>query len=225
MAQSTLKKSAYAAVGVPVQLMTNLRERLDAAKTAFDEMRDRVADEAAQTFDEWASEGEKLVTSIEERFTDTRQTVVENAATVTDVGKGLSETLTEPIIPIDEVDGIGPSYAAKLAKAGVVSTAALVERCKTQASLKRLADQSGIGDKRLEKWAESADLTRVKGVGDDYMTMLNGIGIGTLADLAASKPADLHNKATELAEKGRDSFPVPSVDTLRGWIAAAKKLS
>lgn len=228
MTQQTLKKSAYAAVGVPVHAMNTVRERLSAARKAFDEMRDRVADDAAATFDQWADEGERLFASIEQRFTDRRDKIEEEissrTATMADVGRGLAETFTEPLIPIDEIDGIGPSYAAKLAKAGIISTAAFVERSKTKESLERLASQTGISDTLLEKWAASADLTRIKGVGDESMTLLNGIGIGTLSDLASAKPAALHEKAVALEAKSRDSFSIPSADTFRGWVASAKKL-
>ncbi len=228
MTQLTLKKSAYAAIGVPIHMMANLRERLTAARDAFEEMRDRVADEAADTFDQWADEGEKLFASIEQRFTERRDEIEEDittrAATMADVGKGLAETFTEPLIPIDEIDGIGPSYAAKLAKAGVISTAALVERCRTHESLGRLASQTGISETLLRKWAASADLTRVKGVGDDYMTMLNSLRIGTLSDLAAAKPEQLRDMAAALQDKARDPLAVPSQDTFRRWTAAAGKL-
>lgn len=229
MAQDTLKKTAYAAIGVPVHMMGQLRERFTAARKTFDDMRDRVADEAVETFDEWADEGERLFNTIEKKFVERRDLIEEEittrTATMADMGRGIAETFTEPLIPIDEIDGIGPSYAAKLAKAGVISTAAFVERTRTEASLERLAHQTEISGTLLHRWAEAADLTRVKGIGEEHMTLLNALRIASLADLAAAKPGELRDMAVALETKSGERFAIPSAETFRQWITAAAKLS
>lgn len=229
MTDERLRKTAYAAIGVPVHMMSQLRERFEAARNTFDDMRDRVTDEAAETFDDWAAEGEKLFSSIERRFTERRDVIEEEitsrTATIADMGRGIAETFTHPIIPIDEIDGVGPSYASKLAKAGVISTAAFAERVRTKEGLDRLAGQTGIGETLLRKWAHEVDLTRVKGIGEETMTLLNSLRIASISDLASAKPRELHTMAVAKQRDAEDGFAVPSEERFSDWITQAGKLT
>jgi predicted flap endonuclease-1-like 5' DNA nuclease len=235
MPDSSLKKSAYVAVGIPAHLLSHLRDRIAAASEAVDAMRDRLGDEAQRAFDEWVEEGERLVTSFNRRLQGVREDVVDTvqegrqglrtgAATARDVGRGVVATLAEPIVPIDEIDGVGPAYAEKLATAGVISTRALLERCATDAARERLADQTGISAALLERWAESADLTRVNGIGDEHMTVLNQLGIGTMEALAAADAGDLHDRASAIDADAGLGTPVPAAASFARWITQAGRL-
>jgi predicted flap endonuclease-1-like 5' DNA nuclease len=53
--------------------------------------------------------------------------------------------------PVDEVKGIGPAYAERLADAGVTTVADLAE-----ADPEALADQIGVSDKRIARWIDRA---------------------------------------------------------------------
>lgn len=52
---------------------------------------------------------------------------------------------------VDEVKGIGPAYAERLADAGVTTVADLAE-----ADPEALADQIGVSDKRIARWIDRA---------------------------------------------------------------------
>jgi predicted flap endonuclease-1-like 5' DNA nuclease len=250
MPQDTLKRSAYAAVGAPVSLVNMLRERVAAAREAIEEARGRVSEEMTEAFERWAEEGEQLISSltedvqhrrqdIEERIDQGREELEDRAVrgrreleerfeygkeTVKDVGRGLGATLTEPIVAVEAVVGIGPSHARELAKAGVLSTRALVERAGTGDARARLAKQTGIGTALLEKWARSADLTRINGVGEENASILNALEVGTLEQMANQDPEDLKQRAETLRQDTGIVAAVPSVETLTQWIAEAKKL-
>lgn len=228
MAESTLKKTAFVAVGIPVDFASRVRERLSSARTTFEDLRDRLTDEAREAFESWAEEGEHIVESMSERARAQRETwedvLREKADILKDIGKSATVTLTRPIVPVADIDGIGPSYAERLARAGVISTRALVERCDTPDGIARLADQAGISATLLEHWATSADLTRIDGVGAEHMSLLNAVGVASVEMLAESDPADLRSRATRLHEDVHIFDVIPSETTFAKWIAAAKGL-
>lgn len=260
--ENTLRKSAYVAVGAPVHLAKVLRERISSAREAIDQTRDRLSDEAAEAFDQWVDEGERLMSSLTEDFRERREdiehrvergradlerrlehgreeieeridkgrqdladTVERGRETARETVRGVETSLTEPIVPVDAVNGIGPSTARTLAVAGVLSTRALVDRTRTHEARETLSEQTGIGTGSLEKWAAAADLTRIKGVGEESMTLLNALEIGTLDQMAAQDPSELHVRAEALRQDIGLVATVPSVETFSQWIAEAKKLS
>ena len=51
--------------------------------------------------------------------------------------------------PIEEIEGIGPSYGAKLKDAGIKSTAALLKACAKKSGRKKVADDTGISEKLI----------------------------------------------------------------------------
>lgn len=228
MPQDTLKKSAYVAVGIPASLIASLKERMSAASKTIDEFRDRLSDEAEAAFDDWVAEGEALVDSLTEplrhRGEDLEDRIASRTEIARDVGRGVAVTLTEPIVAIDEIDGIGPAFAEELVKAGVVSTRALVERCRNKESTARLADQTGIGISLLDKWSASADLTRIGGVGDEYMALLNGLGVATIEAMARQDAGDLRQRAVAVNEETELVEVIPSEKTFSIWIERSTHL-
>lgn len=229
MVQDTIKKSAHVAVGLPVHLVRVLQERLALTQEMVHELRGRLSEEAVAAFDRWVEEGEKLVSGITENLQERRETIEasmeRSIETAKDVGRGLGVTLTTPIVPVETIKGLGPKYAEALGDAGVISTRALVERCSTAEAIERLSEQTGIGVGMLTKWVAAADLSRIDGVGDDAMTLMNGVGVGTLDQLAKEDAAGLHARARSFADETAIVSAVPSEESFAGWIAVAKKLA
>lgn len=227
--ETMLRKTAYAAVGFQKQILEELRERAALSRDMLDDIKDRLADQLQESIDEWADEGERVVRSLEEkvrsRGSAVRTTVAEGAATAEDVGRGVAASVTKPPVPIVDIDGIGPAYADKLVKAGVISTRALVERCEDEEAVRRLAEQSGIPARLLERWVASADLTRIDGVGDDYMSLLNRLGIPSVEAMADQDAAKLRERAEAVAGEPGLVDSIPSQDTFAKWIAAARELT
>jgi predicted flap endonuclease-1-like 5' DNA nuclease len=223
-----IRKTAYATVGLPAHLVSQMKDRLMATRETLDDFRGRISEEAGSALEEWIEEGERIITALGERARsirdDLEHTVEKRAEGARDIGRGLSATLMEPIVAIDEIDGIGPAYAAKLAEAGVISTRALVERCSTKDAIERLSDQTGISVAMLDKWLAAADLTRINGVGSEHMSLLNGLGIATIESLAEENPADLAKKATDFHDQHLLEGPIPSRETFADWIAQARAL-
>jgi predicted flap endonuclease-1-like 5' DNA nuclease len=225
MAQdTTVKTSMYAAIGAPVQLMSTLRTRITAARDAFDDLRDRFPDEAGSAFDQWADEGERLVETWGNELSSRRaavgKAVRDRTGTLREVGRGFAAIADAPA-PVDDIDGIGPVYAEKLARAGVPTAGALIERCRTQTAAEALSEQTGISTGLLLGWAESADLTRIDGIGNHTMAMLNGLGVVTLEHLAHADASDLRSRAVDRYGDSGLVSSIPSEATMAGWIDVA----
>ena len=61
---------------------------------------------------------------------------------------------------LENVEGIGEVYGAKLRKVGVRSIRALLEKGSTPKGRQEIADKSGISGKMILTWINHADLKR-----------------------------------------------------------------
>ena len=125
---------------------------------------------------------------------------------------------------LTEVEGIGATYAEKLVAAGCTTQEQLLTDCGQPAGRKALAEKSGIGDKLILKWANRADLARVKGVGSEYADLLECAGVDTVPELAQRNAANLHAKMAEVNEEKKLVRAMPSESQVEGWVAQAKDL-
>jgi hypothetical protein len=69
---------------------------------------------------------------------------------------------------IDEIEGIGAAFSAKLQAVEIKTVEALLEAGATPKGRKELEEKSGIGHHHLLKWVNQADLFRIDGVGRQY---------------------------------------------------------
>lgn len=125
---------------------------------------------------------------------------------------------------IEEIEGIGKAYGDRLREAGVKDTAALLAKCAGPKDRAALAAATGIPEKLVLKFANRADLMRVKGVGEEYADLLEAAGVDTVPELAQRKAANLH-AALEAANAAKKLVrQVPSLKAVEGWVAAAKEM-
>ena len=126
---------------------------------------------------------------------------------------------------IIDVEGIGPSYAEKLKACGVRSVNAFLKSAATRADRKKLAQDSGIEEKLILKWANFADLYRIRGVGKQYSELLEKAGVDTVKELATRVPENLHQKMIEVNSQGRRLVrQVPALVIVKSWVEQAKSL-
>ncbi len=103
---------------------------------------------------------------------------------------------------LTDIEGIGDTYAPKLAEVGVTSVEALLEKGATRKGRQELADQTGVSGKLILPWVNHADLFRIKGVAGEYAELLEAAGVDTVPELAQRNPHNLHQKmVTTNAEK------------------------
>ena len=126
---------------------------------------------------------------------------------------------------IDEVEGIGATYAAKLADAGVSTTDELLQWGANQAGRKSLEDTTGISGKLILEWVNHVDLMRISGVGSEYSDLLEAAGVDSPSELANRNAANLAITLQEVvAARPGIVRRTPSEAEVAGWIAASKDL-
>jgi predicted flap endonuclease-1-like 5' DNA nuclease len=126
---------------------------------------------------------------------------------------------------IEDVEGIGATFAAKLSEAGVATTDALLERAGSGAGRDKLSEATGISEKLILEWVNHADLMRINGVGSEYADLLEAAGVDSCAELAQRNAANLATTFQEL-DAARPNWirQIPGETTIAGWIAQAKGL-
>jgi predicted flap endonuclease-1-like 5' DNA nuclease len=123
-----------------------------------------------------------------------------------------------------DIEGIGPAYAAKLAKVGIRSVEGLLKNGASVKGRKEIADASGIDQTLVLEWVNRADLYRIKGVAKQYSDLLEKAGVDTVVELSKRVPGNLYAKMVEVNLAKNLVNGMPGVKKVEGWIAQAKKL-
>jgi predicted flap endonuclease-1-like 5' DNA nuclease len=126
------------------------------------------------------------------------------------------------VTKLDEIEGIGPSYAKTLRGAGIDTIEELLERGGSPAGRDGIANKSGLSPKLILEWVNHADLMRIDGVGSEYADLLEAAGVDTVAELAQRNAANLAAKLEEVNEGLVRRVPTEAEVT--NWIAEAKTL-
>ncbi len=125
---------------------------------------------------------------------------------------------------IEEIEGIGTSYARKLEAAGVKTTDDLLAKASTKKGREALAEETGISEKLILKWANHADLFRIKGVAGQFAELLEAAGVDTVKELRHRVPANLHTKLVEVNEARNLCNRVPSEAEITRMVEQAKEM-
>jgi len=125
---------------------------------------------------------------------------------------------------VKNIEGIGPVYAEKLKKAGVVTIEKLLKVGAGKKGREALAEKTGITETLLLEWVNLADLFRIKGIGEEYSDLLEEAGVDTVKELRNRRADNLYqalldtNKAKKLVRRP------PSMSEVERWVEQAKKL-
>jgi len=124
---------------------------------------------------------------------------------------------------IEEIEGIGPVYAAKLGEAGVRTTDDLLEQGASASGREKLAVASGLSTGQVLGWVNHVDLMRLDGVGSEYADLLEAAGVDSCTELARRNPANLAQTFAELdAARPNTVRRVPGETTVAKWVEQAK---
>jgi len=126
---------------------------------------------------------------------------------------------------IEEVEGIGATYGAKLEGAGVRSTDDLLDKGAKPSGRKALEDATGIDHALILEWVNHVDLMRIDGVGSEYSDLLEAAGVDSPAELAQRNAGNLATTFQEVVA-ARPSIVrrTPSQGEIEGWINQSKGL-
>lgn len=125
---------------------------------------------------------------------------------------------------INEIEGIGPSYAQKLEAAKIKTTNDLLELCKNPKGRASVSTTSGVSETQLLKWTNLADLMRVSGIGSEYSELLEAAGVDTVKELRNRNPENLAAKMKEVNAVKHLCRVTPGAETVGKWVAGAAKL-
>jgi predicted flap endonuclease-1-like 5' DNA nuclease len=125
---------------------------------------------------------------------------------------------------VEDIEGIGPAYAAQLKTAGIETSDELLERAGPKAGRDGLAAATGISGKLLLEWANACDLMRIKGIGAQFSDLLEAAGVDSAAELAQRNPATLATTFAELNAARATTRRAPTEAMVADWIEQAKAL-
>ena len=126
---------------------------------------------------------------------------------------------------IEEVEGIGATFAAKLGAAGVSSTDDLLEQGAKPSGRAALEQATGISHDQILEWVNHVDLMRIKGVGSEYSDLLEAAGVDSPVELARRNAANLATTVQEVvAARPGIVRRIPTESEIQGWIDQSKDL-
>lgn len=122
------------------------------------------------------------------------------------------------------IEGIGESYAEKLAQAKIGTTQTLLKRAATRKGRTDVAKASGITPRKLLDFVNRADLFRIRGIGEEYSDLLEASGVDTVPELAQRNPEHLVETMAAVNRRKNLVRRVPGEKRVQGWIKQARKL-
>jgi predicted flap endonuclease-1-like 5' DNA nuclease len=126
--------------------------------------------------------------------------------------------------PVKEISDIGPEDAGLLKSAGIRTTGRLLDAAKNPKGRKLLAGKTGIAEKRILSWANTADRMRIKGIGSEYADLLQAAGVDTVKELKYRNPQKLVEAMAEINAKRKLARVMPSPRAVERWVEQAKRI-
>ena len=125
---------------------------------------------------------------------------------------------------ITSIEGIGPAYKEKLAKAGIATVESLLSKGASKKGRKDIAESSGISEGVILDWVNMADLFRINGIASQFAELLKATGVDTVKELRTRNPENLHKALTETNEAKKLTRAVPALSQVEDFINQAKNL-
>ncbi len=125
---------------------------------------------------------------------------------------------------IDEVEGIGPTYAAKLKEIGIDDTDDFLKLCCDAKGRDDAAEKTGISEKLILTWANMADLMRVNGIGKQYAEILHAAGVDTIKELRTRNAGNLAEAMKKINDEKNLANANASESSVQDWIDKAKEM-
>ncbi len=126
---------------------------------------------------------------------------------------------------IESIEGIGPAYASKLKGAGITNTQHLLDHCCDRGGRRRTSEISGVSETQLLKWANLADLMRIRGVGTQYSELLEAAGVDTVKEMRHRNAENLHAAIVATNGAKRLTRKLPPMAMLQRWIDDSQSLA
>lgn len=126
--------------------------------------------------------------------------------------------------PITDIEGIGPAVADRLKSMRIRTTSRLLDTASSPRGRKALAEKTGVESSRILKWANMADMMRIKGIGEEYSELLEAAGVDTVRELKHRNPKNLAEAMAAANARKKLVRLLPSEKAIAKWIAQANTL-
>jgi predicted flap endonuclease-1-like 5' DNA nuclease len=123
---------------------------------------------------------------------------------------------------IQEIEGIGETYAKKFKNWGVRTIDDLLAKGRTPKEREQLAAATGLTENQILEWVNRADLQRVKGIDSEYAELLEAAGVETVADLAQRNAELLADRLRAVNAVKRKIGSMPGTEYIGEWILQAR---
>ena len=125
---------------------------------------------------------------------------------------------------VEDIEGVGKGYAAKLEAAGYKTVVTLLEAAASAAGRRKVAAETGIDESKILKWVNHCDLMRLNGVGPQTSELLEAAGVDTVKELRRRNAENLHAAMAEANAKRNLVNQMPSAKQVQGFIDQAKDM-
>ena len=122
------------------------------------------------------------------------------------------------------IEGIGEVYSGQLSEAGISTTEDMLEKAASPAGRQSIEDATGISGKLILRWANMADLFRIKGVSEEYADLLEACGVDTVPELAQRNPENLYQALMQTNEEKQLTRGSIGESQVVSWVSEAKEL-
>ena len=97
----------------------------------------------------------------------------------------------------------------------------LQNEIKTENDLSEFSEKLGVRKKLVEEWVTLGEFSSLFGMNEDYIKLLNKVGIMSLEDLRSESPSALLKK---LSENNNDAVSMPSLGLIKFWVRNSNKI-
>jgi predicted flap endonuclease-1-like 5' DNA nuclease len=122
---------------------------------------------------------------------------------------------------IADIEGIGMSYANRLAEQGIKTTQSLLARGFNRKGRRELAQTTRVNEKLILKWVSQADMMQIRGIGPEYASLLESAGIDTPRELAHRNPKNLAEQLENVNKRKNLVNRLPTLDQIKAWMLDA----
>ena len=126
---------------------------------------------------------------------------------------------------LEAFEAIGDRHAEILRnKAGITSVSGLLKAGSRLDGRRKLSDATGIRIDLIYAWVNLVDLLRVKGVGGEYVHLLQVVGVNTVKKLQHENPENLFQNLQVVNKSKHFVRRLPTLEMIADWIEQAKEM-
>jgi len=129
------------------------------------------------------------------------------------------------VAKLETIKSLSKQHADLLRDNGrITSISVLLKVGARPAGRQRLAEAAGVDPDEVLVWVHLADLLRIKGIGQEYLSLLGVVGVHTVEQLKVSSPHDLYQALKEANSSSNMVSRLPTPEMIADWIEQASEL-